>query len=83
MREQITVVAAHGGHLPELGTIRSNIGGWAQLSVVQYFVAESAVIEAWRAPNLTTAGPGSSVILARSSAGSTSTATSVRPCICS
>ncbi|WP_028266189.1 membrane protein [Arthrobacter sp. MA-N2] len=48
MREQMTVPAAPGDYLPELGSIRSNIGGWAQLSVVQYFVAESAVIEAWR-----------------------------------
>jgi hypothetical membrane protein len=50
MREHLTVTAADGDHLPDLGTVRSNIGGWAQLSVVQYFVAESAVIEAWRGP---------------------------------
>ncbi|WP_404497038.1 hypothetical protein [Arthrobacter sp. GAS37] len=50
MREQMTAPAAFGDHLPDLGTVRSNIGGWAQLSVVQYFVAESAVIEAWRGP---------------------------------
>lgn len=51
MREHMTVAAAHGDHLPDLGTTRSNIGGWAQLSVVQYFVAEAAVIEAWRGPS--------------------------------
>ncbi|MDQ0029531.1 DUF998 domain-containing protein [Arthrobacter bambusae] len=50
MREQMTAPAASGGQLPDVGTIRSNIGGWAHLSVVQYFVAESAVIEAWRGP---------------------------------
>lgn len=50
MREQITVPAAPGDYLPDLASIRANIGGWAQLSVVQYFVAESAVIEAWRGP---------------------------------
>ncbi|WP_442543441.1 DUF998 domain-containing protein [Arthrobacter sp. KN11-1C] len=50
MREQMTVQADPGDHLPDLATIRSNIGGWAHLSVVQYFVAESAVIEAWRGP---------------------------------
>ncbi|MFH5880137.1 hypothetical protein [Arthrobacter sp. NA-172] len=50
MREQMTVPEAPGGYLPDLATVRSNIGGWAQLSVVQYFVAESAVIEAWRGP---------------------------------
>lgn len=42
--------AAPGGYLPDLTSTRSMIGGWAQLSVVQYFVAESAVIAAWRGP---------------------------------
>lgn len=50
MREQMTVPAAPGDYLPDLASTRSFIGGWAQLSVVQYFVAESAVIEAWHGP---------------------------------
>ncbi|MCA4133843.1 DUF998 domain-containing protein [Arthrobacter sp. M4] len=36
--------------LPDSASTRAYIGGWAQLSVVQYFVAESAVIEAWAGP---------------------------------
>ncbi|UKA63617.1 hypothetical protein [Arthrobacter sp. FW306-04-A] len=50
MGDQMTMPAAPGDYLPDLTSTRSIIGGWAQLSVVQYFVAESAVIEAWRGP---------------------------------
>ncbi len=46
---QIEPVQA-GAFLPDLRSTRANIGGWAQLSVVQYFVAEAAVIEAWAGP---------------------------------
>ncbi|MGJ3189485.1 DUF998 domain-containing protein [Paenarthrobacter nitroguajacolicus] len=39
-----------GSFFPDVRSVRANIGGWAQLSVVQYFVAEAAVIEAWAGP---------------------------------
>lgn len=42
--------SAAGTFLPDVRSIRANIGGWAHLSVVQYFVAEAAVIEAWAGP---------------------------------
>ncbi|MEV7605004.1 hypothetical protein AB0N65_06160 [Paenarthrobacter sp. NPDC089322] len=42
--------AAAGTFLPDVRSTRATIGGWAQLSVVQYFVAEAAVIEAWAGP---------------------------------
>ncbi|MEZ2389446.1 hypothetical protein AB6813_07830 [bacterium RCC_150] len=48
MREQTTSGTLPGGHFPNLASTRAAIGAWAQLSVVQYFVAEAAVIEAWR-----------------------------------
>ncbi|WP_427173667.1 hypothetical protein [Arthrobacter sp. 92] len=38
------------GFLPDVGTSRQYIGAWAKLSVLQYFVAESAVIGAWSGP---------------------------------
>ncbi|HKU30291.1 MAG TPA: hypothetical protein VJQ60_07370 [Arthrobacter sp.] len=50
MRDQITVPAARGDYVPDLASTRSAIGSWAHLSVVQYFVAESAVIDAWGGP---------------------------------
>lgn len=42
--------AQAGSFFPDVRNIRANIGGWAQLSVVQYFVAEAAVIQAWAGP---------------------------------
>ena len=50
MRGHATARETTGTFLPDVRTTRANIGGWAQLSVVQYFVAESAVIEAWAGP---------------------------------
>ncbi|BCW43770.1 hypothetical protein StoSoilB5_09540 [Arthrobacter sp. StoSoilB5] len=50
MRGHATAPAATGTFLPDVSATRANIGGWAQLSVVQYFVAEAAVIEAWAGP---------------------------------
>ncbi|WP_429387623.1 DUF998 domain-containing protein [Paenarthrobacter sp. TE4293] len=45
-----TAPAQAGSFLPDVRAIRATIGGWAQLSVVQYFVAEAAVIQAWAGP---------------------------------
>lgn len=45
-----TAPAQAGSFFPDLRNIRATIGGWAQLSVVQYFVAEAAVIQAWAGP---------------------------------
>lgn len=45
-----TVPASAATFLPNVRSIRAAIGGWAQLSVVQYFVAEAAVIDAWAGP---------------------------------
>ncbi|WP_426998351.1 DUF998 domain-containing protein [Pseudarthrobacter sp. N5] len=39
--------SAYGGFLPDLASTRQYLGAWAKLSVVQYFVAEAAVISAW------------------------------------
>ncbi|MET4621740.1 putative membrane protein [Arthrobacter sp. 2762] len=50
MRGHATARETTGTFLPDVRAARANIGGWAQLSVVQYFVAESAVIEAWAGP---------------------------------
>ncbi|WP_281450971.1 DUF998 domain-containing protein [Paenarthrobacter nitroguajacolicus] len=50
MKGHLTAPAPAGWFLPDVRSIRARIGGWAQLSVVQYFVAESAVIEAWAGP---------------------------------
>lgn len=50
MRGHTTVPETTGTFLPDVRATRANIGAWAQLSVVQYFVAESAVIEAWAGP---------------------------------
>ncbi len=50
MKGHATAPAPAGSFLPDTRGIRANIGGWAQLSVVQYFVAEAAVIEAWAGP---------------------------------
>lgn len=50
MRGHATARESTGTFLPDVRATRANIGGWAQLSVVQYFVAESAVIEAWAGP---------------------------------
>jgi len=50
MGKQISAPAVPGSFLPDLGNPRSLVGAWAQLSVVQYFAAEAAVIEAWAAP---------------------------------
>lgn len=50
MKGHATAPAAAGTFLPDVRSIRANIGGWAQLSVVQYFVAEAAVISAWAGP---------------------------------
>lgn len=50
MKGHATAPARGGGFLPDVRSIRANIGGWAQLSVVQYFVAEAAVIQAWAGP---------------------------------
>lgn len=50
MKGHATAPAPAGWFLPDTRSIRANIGGWAQLSVVQYFVAEAAVIEAWAGP---------------------------------
>lgn len=47
-RGEVSGVVLDG--LPDTGSVRAYVGGWAQLSVVQYFVAESAVIEAWGGP---------------------------------
>ena len=45
------------GFLPDIASTREYFGAWAKLSVLQYFVAESAVIAAWAGRNPTTAGP--------------------------
>ncbi|MFW0775129.1 hypothetical protein ACLRGI_18405 [Paenarthrobacter nitroguajacolicus] len=50
MKGHATAPAPAGSFLPDTRSIRANVGGWAQLSVVQYFVAEAAVIEAWAGP---------------------------------
>ncbi|SDW00958.1 hypothetical protein SAMN04487912_101104 [Arthrobacter sp. cf158] len=50
MKGHVTAAAPAGSFFPDVRSIRANIGGWAQLSVVQYFVAEAAVIEAWAGP---------------------------------
>ncbi|WP_115789188.1 hypothetical protein [Arthrobacter silvisoli] len=50
MGKQMSAPAVPGSFLPDLGSTRSLVGAWAQLSVVQYFAAEAAVIEAWAAP---------------------------------
>lgn len=42
--------SVRGTFLPDTATTRQYIGAWAVLSVVQYFVAEAAVIEAWAGP---------------------------------
>jgi hypothetical protein len=38
------------GFLPDIASAREYFGAWAKLSVLQYFVAESAVIAAWAGP---------------------------------
>jgi len=50
MKGHATAPATAGFFLPDTRGIRAIIGGWAQLSVVQYFVAEAAVIDAWAGP---------------------------------
>lgn len=50
MKGHVTAPATAGSFRPNTRSIRANIGGWAQLSVVQYFVAEAAVIDAWAGP---------------------------------
>ena len=50
MKGHVSAPATAGSFLPDTRSIRANIGGWAQLSVVQYFVAEAAVIAAWSGP---------------------------------
>jgi hypothetical membrane protein len=50
MTKQTSAQAVPGSFLPDLGNPRSLVGAWAQLSVVQYFAAEAAVIDAWAAP---------------------------------
>ncbi|MFK0007107.1 DUF998 domain-containing protein [Paenarthrobacter sp. NPDC090520] len=50
MSGHATVPASAGTFLPNVRSIRAAIGGWAQLSVVQYFAAEAAVIDAWAGP---------------------------------
>lgn len=39
--------SSRAGFLPDIASRRVYIGAWAELSVLQYFVAESAVIAAW------------------------------------
>ncbi|MGR0158723.1 hypothetical protein [Paenarthrobacter nitroguajacolicus] len=50
MKGHATAPAPADSFLPDTRSITATIGGWAQLSVVQYFVAEAAVIEAWAGP---------------------------------
>jgi hypothetical membrane protein len=50
MTKQTSVPAVPASFLPDLRNPRSLVGAWAQLSVVQYFAAEAAVIEAWAGP---------------------------------
>ncbi|MFJ5955199.1 hypothetical protein ACIQC5_04495 [Paenarthrobacter sp. NPDC092416] len=50
MKGHVAPPVEAGSFFPNVRSIRANIGGWAQLSVVQYFVAEAAVIEAWAGP---------------------------------
>ncbi|MBT2535232.1 DUF998 domain-containing protein [Arthrobacter sp. ISL-69] len=38
------------GFLPDIASTRLYFGAWAKLSVLQYFVAETAVIAAWAGP---------------------------------
>jgi hypothetical membrane protein len=38
------------GFLPDIASRREYFGAWAKLSVLQYFVAEAAVIDAWAGP---------------------------------
>lgn len=42
--------SVRGTFLPDTAATRQYIGAWAVLSVVQYFVAEAAVIGAWAGP---------------------------------
>jgi hypothetical membrane protein len=50
MRKQTSAPAVPGSFLPDLGNPRALVGAWAELSVVQYFAAETAVIAAWAGP---------------------------------
>lgn len=50
MTGHATVPASAATFLPNVRSVRAAIGGWAQLSVVQYFAAEAAVIDAWAGP---------------------------------
>ena len=50
MKEHTDVQRTTASYFPNLASKRAYFGGWAQLSVVQYFVAEAAVIEAWGGP---------------------------------
>ncbi|OFI39179.1 hypothetical protein BIU82_15025 [Arthrobacter sp. SW1] len=50
MRKQMPARAVPGSFLPDLGNPRALVGAWAELSVVQYFAAETAVIAAWAGP---------------------------------
>jgi hypothetical membrane protein len=43
--------SARATFLPDTASTRQYIGAWAVLSVVQYFVAEAAVIGAWAGPD--------------------------------
>ncbi|WP_284974191.1 hypothetical protein [Arthrobacter sp. efr-133-TYG-104] len=50
MKGHAAVTAGAGSILHSVRRIRADIGAWAQLSVLQYFLAEAAVIEAWAGP---------------------------------
>ncbi len=50
MKGHLTQAAPAGSFLPDVSSVRAAFGGWAQLSIVQYFVAEAAVIQAWAGP---------------------------------
>ncbi|MDQ0077024.1 DUF998 domain-containing protein [Arthrobacter oryzae] len=41
---------SRAGFLPNIASTREYFGAWAKLSVLQYFVAEAAVIGAWAGP---------------------------------
>ncbi|WP_104173634.1 DUF998 domain-containing protein [Arthrobacter sp. Y81] len=44
------VTSIRAGFLPDIASTREYFGAWAKLSVLQYFVAETAVIAAWAGP---------------------------------
>ena len=68
--------------IPDVAATRFYVGALAKLSVLQYFVAEAAVIGAWAGQNLTAAAPATSATWAPWPAGSLTAGTSARRPTC-